>query len=162
MDAGTADRKGQPGAVCESGGVFWVFKVVVRGWSGNFIGSHVCLSAGEKSWDVAIIAGLQSGKFGLYSAGSLPGGFRSDLGRELAGLLKQIAGESIYEVLVVDVGSVRRELFELMECFDTIYMPIKDDCVSAAKLEEFEESKSPPGKHGDERKIPKAETALSQ
>ena len=106
----------------------------------------------------------------VYSQGNLdyiaPVRYPEDLdqmsGRELAGLLKQIAGESIYEVLVVDVGSVRRELFELMECFDTIYMPIKDDCVSAAKLEEFEDHLRAAGKQGIEGKNPETETALSQ
>ena len=99
----------------------------------------------------------------VYSQGNLdyiaPVRYPEDLdqmsGGELAGLLRQIAGESTYEVLVVDVGSVRRELFELLGCFDTIYMPVKDDCVSAAKLEEFEEHLRSAGKQGLKEKIQK-------
>ena len=83
-------------------------------------------------------------------------------GGELAGLLRQIAGESTYEVLVVDVGSVRRELFELLGCFDTIYMPVKDDCVSAGKAGRIRGTSEIGWKTGIEGKNPETETALSQ
>lgn len=99
----------------------------------------------------------------VYSQGNLdyilPVRYPEDLdqmsGTELAGLLQKIAGECGYEVLVVDAGNVRRELFEFLECFDMIYMPVKDDCVSAAKLEEFEEHLTVAGKRGLKEKIQK-------
>lgn len=56
----------------------------------------------------------------------------------IAGLLQAIAEESAYETLVVDVGSCKRTAVELLKLCMAVYMPVKEDSVSLAKLEEFE------------------------
>ena len=58
---------------------------------------------------------------------------------EIAGLLRKIAAESGYERIVVDMGHMGKGAVELFEACDVIYMPVLDDMVSMAKLEEFEE-----------------------
>lgn len=82
----------------------------------------------------------------VYSWGSLdyipPICFPEDLdligGDEMADLITRIALESPYEVLVVDLGQFGKKALEVLEICRTVYMPIKEDSVSAAKLEEFE------------------------
>ena len=56
----------------------------------------------------------------------------------LAGLLHAIAGESSYETVVVDVGSCKRTALEVLKLCEAIYLPVKEDSVSLAKLEEFD------------------------
>ena len=57
---------------------------------------------------------------------------------EVAGLLKAIAQESPYENLVVDVGSSGRLALPVLELCSVVYMPVKEDSISRAKLEEFD------------------------
>lgn len=83
----------------------------------------------------------------VYSWGSLdyipPVCFPEDLdligGLEMTDLLTRIAVESPYEILVVDLGQFGKKALEVLEICRTVYMPIKEDCISAAKLEEFED-----------------------
>lgn len=83
----------------------------------------------------------------IYTWGNLdyipPVRYPEDLGQitgdEMAEFLNRVAGESSYEFLVVDMGNAGRHAIPMMEVCDMVYMPVKDDCVSAAKLEEFEE-----------------------
>lgn len=79
----------------------------------------------------------------VYSWGGLdyipPAGYAEDLaemtGEELAGLVQQIAREGIYEVIILDMGHLAREPEPLLELSDVVYAPMKEDCISAAKLE---------------------------
>lgn len=68
--------------------------------------------------------------------------YGEDLGQvtseEMALLIGRIARESGYDKVVVDVGQMGHGVLPLLEVCDTVYMPIREDCVSAAKLEEFE------------------------
>lgn len=57
---------------------------------------------------------------------------------QIGGLLKAIAAESAYETLVVDVGSCKRTAVEVLKLSSLVYMPVKEDSVSRAKLEEFD------------------------
>ena len=52
----------------------------------------------------------------------------------IAGLIRAIAGESAYDTLVVDIGSGRRTALSVMKLCRVIYMPIREDLVSLAKL----------------------------
>lgn len=56
----------------------------------------------------------------------------------IAGLLRTIAGEGVYDTLVVDIGSGRRTALAVMKLCSLIYMPVKEDPVSSAKLEEMD------------------------
>ena len=58
---------------------------------------------------------------------------------EMAGLIGRIAGESGYERLVVDLGRCARGSMALLDACDVIYMPVREDPVSQAKIDEFEE-----------------------
>ena len=57
----------------------------------------------------------------------------------MACLLDRIARESGYEKLLVDVGQMGKGALPILENCDAVYMPVKDDCISAAKVEEFDE-----------------------
>lgn len=59
-------------------------------------------------------------------------------GREMAGLIRAISKEGNYEFLIVDIGHFGKDVVPLLEICSVIYMPVKEDPVSAAKLEEFE------------------------
>lgn len=56
---------------------------------------------------------------------------------ELAGLLRQLGGIGRYGMLVVDIGAMGRTAAELLEICDVIYMPVLEDGISKAKVEEF-------------------------
>ncbi len=58
-------------------------------------------------------------------------------GDEAGQLVEILASECGYESVIVDVGRPGRNLLPILECCDVIYMPVKDDAVAAAKLEEF-------------------------
>ena len=70
---------------------------------------------------------------------------------EIAGLLKQIGTESGYERIVVDMGHMGKGSLELFAACDVVYMPVLDDPVSTAKLEDFETYLKEAGHKGMER-----------
>lgn len=74
-------------------------------------------------------------------------------GNEAAGLLKRLAAESSYETVIVDMGQMGKAAIPLMELCDVVYMPVKEDCISAAKLEEFDEYLETAGKSDLNSKI---------
>ena len=74
---------------------------------------------------------------------------------EIAGLLKQIGTESGYERIVVDMGHMGKGALELFAACDVVYMPVLDDPVSTAKLEDFETYLKEAGHKGMEEKIQK-------
>lgn len=83
----------------------------------------------------------------VYSWGGLdyipPAGYAEDLaemsGEELAGLVQQIALDGIYEVVIVDLGHLARQPEPLLELCDVVYTPVKEDCVSSAKIEAWKD-----------------------
>ena len=89
-------------------------------------------------------SGLRLGSV-VYNWGGLdyvpPVTYAEDLGDvqggELAGLLSRIADESAYEIILVDLGHFGQGVEKLLELCDVIYAPIREDTVSAAKLEEW-------------------------
>lgn len=56
-----------------------------------------------------------------------------------AELLMQIGREGIYEIIIVDLGQFGKMAVHVLEACDGIYMPIKQDWFSLAKVEEYEE-----------------------
>lgn len=58
---------------------------------------------------------------------------------EMADLLTRISRESAYDTVVVDLGQFGKKAAPVLEVCSTVYMPVKDDCMSVAKVEEFEE-----------------------
>jgi hypothetical protein len=58
-------------------------------------------------------------------------------GDELAGLIRTIAEEGRYEVILLDIGHLCRDAEALLELCSVIYAPVGDDCVSEAKIEEW-------------------------
>lgn len=91
----------------------------------------------------------------VYSWGSLdyiaPARYPEDLcqvtAKDMALLITRIARESPYEFVILDMGQFGKKALEVLEICDTIYMPVKDDSISAAKLEEFEEYIETAGKN---------------
>lgn len=83
----------------------------------------------------------------IYSQGSLdfipPSRYGEDLDQlppeELALLIGQIAAESGYDRLVVDLGQMGRGARALLDVCDVVYMPVLEDGISSAKTEAFEE-----------------------
>lgn len=54
-----------------------------------------------------------------------------------AGLIRRIASDGTYEELLLDVGTFCGGSEELLGICDVVYVPVKDDVVSTAKLEEW-------------------------
>lgn len=60
-------------------------------------------------------------------------------GEETARLLERLASECGYEYIIVDLGQAICNLIPALDSCDIVYMPVKEDGVSSAKLEEFEQ-----------------------
>ena len=60
-------------------------------------------------------------------------------GEEAALLVEHMACQCGYDSVIVDVGQVLCNVIPILENCDMVYMPVKEDCVSSAKVEEFEE-----------------------
>lgn len=83
----------------------------------------------------------------IYSQGSFdyipPVRYGEDLSQidpeDMAAFIGRIAREGGYDRLVVDLGNAGRGAAALLETCDVIYMPVREDNVSTAKVEEFEE-----------------------
>ena len=57
---------------------------------------------------------------------------------EMAGFLVQIIHESAYETIVLDIGNYDRQVLPILDICQVVYMPVKEDLISQAKLKEFE------------------------
>lgn len=83
----------------------------------------------------------------IYSWGDLdyipPVRYPEDLcqvtAEEMADLLERISRESPYDTVIVDLGQFGKKAASVLEVCGTVFMPVKDDGLSAAKIEEFEE-----------------------
>lgn len=60
-------------------------------------------------------------------------------GEEAARLIGKLASDSGYDYVIVDVGRPARNLLPILEQCNVIYMPVKEDDFSVARLEEFDE-----------------------
>ena len=56
-----------------------------------------------------------------------------------AGLIQKIASDGAYEELILDVGMFCGGTEELLGICDVVYVPVKDDAVSTAKLEDWKD-----------------------
>lgn len=83
----------------------------------------------------------------IYSWGDLdyipPVRYPEDLcqvtAEEMADLLVRISRESPYDTVIVDLGQFGKKAASVLEVCGTVFMPVKDDCLSAAKVGEFED-----------------------
>ena len=53
-------------------------------------------------------------------------------------LIKEIVENSLYEVVILDVGESIQGLFPLLEMCDRVYMPVLDDAISARKMQQYQ------------------------
>lgn len=58
-------------------------------------------------------------------------------GAELAQLFGKIAGEGGYDTIILDLGHFGSGVEALLDLCGVIYVPVKDDCISIAKVEEW-------------------------
>ena len=58
---------------------------------------------------------------------------------EMAGFLVEILNESVYETIVLDIGNYDRRVLPLLDVCQVVYMPVKEDMMSQAKVKEFED-----------------------
>ena len=57
---------------------------------------------------------------------------------EWSKLFDTLKKQSSYEVILLDVGSCIPELYTMLEQCDRVYMPVREETVSRAKVEQFE------------------------
>lgn len=60
-------------------------------------------------------------------------------GEELAGLTVRIASDGSYDTLLLDLGTLGRSAEPLLELCDVVYAPVREDCISAAKISAWKE-----------------------
>lgn len=53
-------------------------------------------------------------------------------------LIDSLVRESAYETLILDLGDCVQELYQILDACTRIYVPVRGDAVSTAKLEQFE------------------------
>lgn len=65
---------------------------------------------------------------------------KNGVGQEVfAGLIQRIAADGAYAELILDVGTFCGGTEEILGICDVVYVPIREDAVSSAKLEEWKE-----------------------
>lgn len=74
---------------------------------------------------------------------------------EMAGFLEDMAAESGYGVIVVDLGQMGRQAAEILDACDAVYMPVLEDWVSQAKVREFEAYLAGSGRDGVAERLEK-------
>jgi len=79
---------------------------------------------------------------------------------EMAELLVLILRESAYETIVLDIGNCDRQVLPILEVCSVIYMPIKEDPISQAKIKEFEKYANDFGARGMKDKVHKIHVPL--
>ena len=55
-------------------------------------------------------------------------------------LFKQIVEDSVYEVILLDIGESVQGLLKMLDLCDRIYMPVLEDDVSQEKMRQYEEN----------------------
>lgn len=86
-------------------------------------------------------------KTAVYSWGDLdyipPVRYGEDLSQadpeEMAGMIRMIAADSGYEKILVDLAQMGKGSLSILQICQVIYMPVRDDYISTAKVEEFED-----------------------
>lgn len=58
---------------------------------------------------------------------------------DMADMIQRLAAESGYEIMIIDVGNYGHQAAPLLSVCQVIYMPVKEDGISAAKIQEFED-----------------------
>lgn len=53
-------------------------------------------------------------------------------------LIEQILENSLYELVILDLGESIQGLFQLLEMCDRVYMPVLDDEISACKVQQYQ------------------------
>lgn len=67
-----------------------------------------------------------------------PDDYNQMTSEEMADLLIKMLHEGGYSTIVLDIGNYGRQVLPLLDICQVIYMPVKEDVISQAKLEEFE------------------------
>lgn len=75
-----------------------------------------------------------------------PDDYNQITSEEMADFLLKILEEGGYGTLVLDIGNYGRQVLPLLEICQAVYMPIREDAVSRAKLQEFEQYVEKAGK----------------
>ena len=73
----------------------------------------------------------------------------------VAGFLSRLSGEAVYDAVIVDIGQFGRLAADILDGCDTVYMPVKEDVISAAKIEIFEEYLEASGRQKLQKRIQK-------
>ena len=68
--------------------------------------------------------------------------------KEWIWLLQELLQESIYDVLILDLGDSIQGLYEILSFCETVYMPVADDKIAASKIKQYEDNLRRTG-HGD-------------
>lgn len=68
-----------------------------------------------------------------------PDDYNQITAEEMADFISKIVQESGYRTVVLDIGNYGRQMMPLLEICQVVYMPVKEDVISQAKLQEFEQ-----------------------
>lgn len=68
-----------------------------------------------------------------------PDDYNQITAEEMADFVSKIVQESGYSTVVLDIGNYGRQMMPLLEICQVVYMPVKEDIISQAKLREFEQ-----------------------
>lgn len=79
---------------------------------------------------------------------------------EIADFLLQILNGSSYETIILDIGDYDRQVLPILNACQVVYVPVKEDLVSQAKLKEFEHYVDEFGSHGLKSKFHKIHVPL--
>lgn len=90
----------------------------------------------------------------------LPEDYWQVTAEEMAGLFVQILKIGDFKTIVLDIGNFGRQVLPILDICQVVYMPVKEDVVSQAKLQEFEEYLGTSGKEKIKDRIKKIHVPL--
>ena len=104
----------------------------------------------------------------VYTWGTLdyiaPARYPEDLSKmssgQIAEFLECVAGEGVYDCIIVDVGQYGRLAADILDVCQVVYMPIREDGISMLKIEVFEEYLEASGRRKLREKIQKLKLPL--
>ena len=114
-------------------------KLMPESFKGNLSDALYYYRQGNYNWVKLATMVYTWGGLDYIAPARYPEDLASVTAETITGFLSCLAREGVYDAVIVDIGQFGRLAAEILDICQTVYMPVKEDVLSAAKIEIFEE-----------------------